>query len=356
MATIQWRPEVNALTTPQSYWIRFVPRNVVDAGELAKRMAKALPSYSEEEFRSFLSVRNEIIRDALINGEQVTEENAFIYGLSFTGRLDEPDDPLPDINECLQVRVRASPTLTDEVRKAAKTERLPMNMKLPQINSAEDTLLKLDNVLNPQGVLQLTGSNLLFDPEGGSGKCVIKGTRSDRVVQTRFPSISNTMIMIMPEIPVQAAPWNNEYTISVSTHYSEHGTLRIGTYGRMLRSPLTITGFQEEIGILTGRADSPNVSIIEGSVSAPTNLRIRAVPDLRDDILLFTLIGMKENSDKGPTVPVAADGEYLLPGPDNSPVSNLRIRVNSYAALKDMIRNDYSGSLTDILHILAPSA
>ncbi|CAK8718550.1 hypothetical protein GCAAIG_08005 [Candidatus Electronema halotolerans] len=27
MATIQWRPEVNALTVPQSYWIRFIPRN-----------------------------------------------------------------------------------------------------------------------------------------------------------------------------------------------------------------------------------------------------------------------------------------------------------------------------------------
>ena len=40
MATIQWRPEVNALTTPQSYWIRFVPRDVVDSEELAKRITR----------------------------------------------------------------------------------------------------------------------------------------------------------------------------------------------------------------------------------------------------------------------------------------------------------------------------
>jgi len=71
MATIQWRPEVNALTTPQSYWIRFVPRSVVDSEELAKRMTKAQPNYSEEEFRAFLTLRNEIIQDALANGEQV---------------------------------------------------------------------------------------------------------------------------------------------------------------------------------------------------------------------------------------------------------------------------------------------
>ncbi|MCI5151003.1 MAG: hypothetical protein D3916_16740, partial [Candidatus Electrothrix sp. MAN1_4] len=299
MATIQWRPEVNALTTPQSYWIRFVPRNVVDSEELAKRMEKAQPNYSEEEFRSFLSLRNEIIQEALINGEQVTEENAFIHNLSFTGRLDEPDDPLPDINECLQVRVRASPTLTDAVRRAARTERLPMNKKLPLINAAEDTLLKLDNVLNPQSVLQLTGNNLLFDPEGGSGKCVIKGTRNDRVVQTRFPSISNTMVMVMPEIPVQTDPWNNEYTISVSTYYSEHGTLRTGTYGRMLRTPLAVESFGEETGILTGKAASPNVSIIGGAAASPENLRIRAVLDLREDILLFALIGLRAGDDAG---------------------------------------------------------
>lgn len=356
MSTIQWRPEVNALTTPQSYWIRFVPRNVVDSEELAKRMAKAQPNYSEEEFRAFLNLRNEIIQDALINGEQVTEENAFIYTLSFTGRLDEPDDPLPDINECLQVRVRSSPTMTDAIRKAAKTERLPMNKKLPLINAAEDTLLKLDNVLNPQGVLQLTGNNLLFDPEGGSGKCVIKGTRNDRVVQTRFPSISNTMVMVMPEVPVQNDPWNNEYTISVSTYYSEHGSLRTGIYGRKLRSPLIVDSFDHETGILTGKAASPNVSILGGDVSAPTNLRIRAVLDLREDVLLFSLIGMRPEDDTGPAVPVTGNNEYLLEGPAESPVTHLRVRVNSYAALKDMIRNDYSGSLIDVLHILTSTS
>jgi len=356
MATIQWRPEVNALTTPQSYWIRFVPRNVVDSEELAKRMAKAQPNYSEEEFRAFLSLRNEIIQEALINGEQVTEENAFIHSLSFTGRLDEPDDPLPDIEECLQVRVRASPTMTEAIRNVARTERLPMSKKLPLINAAEDTLLKLDNVLNPHGALQLTGNNLLFDPEGGSGECVIKGTRSDQVVQTRFPSISNTMVMVMPEVPVQDDPWNNEYTISVSTYYSEHGTLRTGTYGRMLRSPLVVDSFGEETGILTGKATSPNVSIVGGDVTASTDLRIRAVLDLREDVLLFSLIGMRPEDDTGPTVTVTGNGNYQLEGPAGSHVNNLRIRVNSYAALKDMIRSDYSGSLIDILQILVSPA
>ena len=104
MAGIQWRPEVNALTTPQSYWIRFVPRDTVGTDELAARMAEALPNYSEDEFRTFLALRNETIQQALINGEQVTEESKFTYTLSFTGRLNDPNDPLPDIDDCLQVR------------------------------------------------------------------------------------------------------------------------------------------------------------------------------------------------------------------------------------------------------------
>lgn len=355
MATIQWRPEVNALTVPQSYWMRFVPGNVVDSEELARRMAQALPNYSEEEFRTFLSLRNEIIRDSLHNGEQVTEENNFTYSLSFTGRLDEPDDPLPPVDECLQVRVYASPPFIDGVRQGARTERLPMNRKVPLIVTAEDTLLRLGDVLNPQGALLLTGGNLQFDPEGSGGGCVIEGTRSGRAEQTRFPAISNTSVMLMPDVPAQDDPWNNEYTISVSTHYSERGTLRTGTYDRMLRAPLTLSSFGHpnppEAGILTGSAASPYVSATGGEVTEPELLRIQVVLDLRADSLLFSLLDMQEEGRAGAVVTVTVGGEYTLPGFTDSAVSSLDIRVNEYIALKEMIRNNYSGRLTDILNV-----
>ena len=38
MTTMQWQPEINAMTTPQSYWIRFMPRNVVGKADMAARM------------------------------------------------------------------------------------------------------------------------------------------------------------------------------------------------------------------------------------------------------------------------------------------------------------------------------
>ena len=295
MATIQWRPEINALTTPPSYRILFLPRNVVNSVELAKRMAKALPNYSEEEFQTFLAVRNEIVQDALLNGEQVTEENNFTYSLSFTGKLDKPDDPLPDLHECLHVRVHASPPFVDMIRKNART--------------------RLNDVLCPQSVIELSGTNLFFDPEGGYGDCIIEGTQSGRTVQSRFPVISNTSIMLMPEVPDQANPWNNEYRISISTHYSEHGTLRTGTYARLLRTPLLVEKLNggQDVGILSGSGDTPLVSVVDVT-GTDEMLRIQVVFDIRADALLCNLMDMKEEGMVGPDMVVNADDEYILAG------------------------------------------
>ncbi len=123
MATIQWRPEVNALTTPPSWRPRFIARNVLGKADMATRMAKALPNYTAEEFRTFIDLHNQLIAESLINGELVTEENAVTYSLSFTGRLDSPDDPLPPLDECLHIRIHASQPLVEAVRQAAHCRR-----------------------------------------------------------------------------------------------------------------------------------------------------------------------------------------------------------------------------------------
>ncbi|MCW5211617.1 hypothetical protein VU04_01755 [Desulfobulbus sp. TB] len=47
-----------------------------------------------------------------------------------------------------------------------------------------------------------------------------------------------TEITFMLDIPDQPDPWNNEYTLTVSTYYTEHGTLR--------------TPLNAELGIDTG--------------------------------------------------------------------------------------------------------
>uniref|UniRef100_UPI004056B1D8 hypothetical protein n=1 Tax=Candidatus Electronema sp. TaxID=2698783 RepID=UPI004056B1D8 len=355
MATIQWRPEVNALTTPQSYRARVLPRNVIGNDELAAEIAAELDVISPDVARLVITTEKKLIAKHLANGDQVTQEDALTYSLSLTAKLDSPDDPLPDEDDMLKVRIYASKPFIAEVRQGAKLERLPLAEKVPVIASAEDNRLKLADVLFAQGVLKLTGSNLFFDETEESGECVIEGTQSGRTVQNQYAMISNSAILLVPNIPAQAHPWNNEYTVSVSTHYTEHGTPRSGTYRRRLRSPLTVPGLGSPnppgTGILTGSSAFAHVSINGGLTSADTLLRIQVILDLQGGRLLFSLLDMQEGGAAGAEVIVPQNGEYILPGFASSPVTSVEITVNNYAALWDMIRNDYGGRLVDVLDV-----
>ena len=353
MTTIQWRPEVNALTTPQSYTVRFMPQNVLGYDELAAEIARDNPVWDEGMIKSILLARDKTIMNQLINGNKVTLEDAFSYSLSFHARLNEPDDPLPPVEDMLLVKVSASRAFVKDVRKEARLERLPMNEKLPLITSAEDTKFKLNNVLNPGGVLHLIGSNLFFEEDDPDCGCTIKGTRSGQIEQSVFASISNSEILLVPDIPAQDNPWNNEYQVSITTQYTEHGTSRTGTYRRRLRTPLTVSGLESpeplETGILTGDATAPYVRVTGAEMIANETLRIQAILDLREDQLLLNLLDMYEDGASGPEVAVTADGNYSLSGFSGSAVSSLAISVDDYAALKEMIRNDYGSRLVDVL-------
>ena len=355
MAKIQWRPVVNALTTPDSYRMLFLPRNVVNTEELAVRMSKALPAYSKEECLTFLSTRNRLISESLINGEQVTEENNFTFSLSFTGRMDKPDDPHPPVSQCLQVCAYVSPPFEEAVRQAASPERLPLTEKLPVIGSAQDMVLELDDVLNPNGLLHLAGDNLFFDRHEEGLGCIIEGTRSGSAVQSRYGVISNTEINIMPDIPAQTDPWNNEYLLSVSTRYTAHGSLRTSIYHRRLRTPLAVPGLglpsPPETGILTDKNPTAYAGINAGTVSADERLRIQVIQEVQEGRLLFSLLDMREGGAAGDEVIITQNGEYILPGFAGSAVSTLEITVNDYAGLWEMIRDSYGGRLVDVLDV-----
>jgi hypothetical protein len=244
-----------------------------------------------------------------------------------------------------------------EIHHQARLERVDMTEKLPQINQVEDTTLQLNDVLGSTDVLQLHGDNLNFDPHLGNGECVISGTRSGTAVQTQFGPISDTNIILIPTVPAQDDPWNNEYTLSLSVRYTEHGTLRTAAYRRRLRSPLTVPDMGHpnppETGILTGSAAAPNVLITGGTVTADERLRIQVLQDLTENRLLFSLLDIREGGATGEEVAVTANGAYSLPGFAGSAVGSLSITVNDYAALWDMIRNDYSGRLADVLDVQA---
>ena len=355
MGKVQWRPEPNVLTTPRSYRARPIPKDSLGYDELAVAIAKRNPLWSANLIKSVLLAEREEIKQQLINGNQVCLENTCVWNLSIAARLDAPDDQLPPADEIVKVQINVSRTLLNEVQQEVELERLPPSEKVPVVNGAEDTVFKLRDVLNPDGVLRLTGADMFFEPDNRSGQCVIAGTQSGWQEQFRFGQISNSMILVVPLVPAQSNPWNNEYTVSISTRYTPRGNQRTGTYSRPIRSPLAVSRMGHpnppETGILTGSAGSPYVSIISGTVSTDALIRVQAVLDSRTDQLRLSLLDMSENGAAGAEREVSANGEVMLPGFSGSPVTNLVIRVDDYDGLKTIVRNDYAGRLVDVLNL-----
>jgi hypothetical protein len=356
MSTLQWRPAVNALTKPVSYRIQIIPRNIAGYEEMAADISSANPVYNADLVRSLAPLIMDWVQGRMINGDQVTLPNAFIFGISAQGRLASPDAPLPDDEDMLQVSIVGTRDFMRRLRTEAKLERLSMNKKLPLITSAEDTKLKLADVLNPAGLLRLSGSNLYFEEDDPDCGCVIRGTAGGETKQSTFGTISNSEILLAPDIPAQAHPWNNEYILSLTTQYTEHGTPRTGIYERRLRTPLTVLGLgapnPPATGILTDDHATSHVSIDGGSTSANERLRVQVIQDLVEERLIFSLIDMKDDGTSGAEIVVPQDGEYILPGFVGSAVSSIEITVNNYAALWEMIRNYYNGRLVDVLDVM----
>ena len=349
--SIQWRPQLNVLTNPPSYRMLYVPVSTVGYTEMATDISAQQPIYSEETVRAVAPLIIKWMQEQLINGRQVTLEDAFSLYLSFTGKLESPDDPMPEGNDFLRINMRVALPYLREVQHRARYNRLAKTEKVPVISSTEDTKLKLPDVLFAEGLLKLFGTHLDFDEENPLCGCTIEGTRSGEQKQELYGSITNTEILLAPDIPAQEEPWNNEYTVTVTTQYSEHGTLRSGTCSRRLRTPLLVQGlsFETGPGILTGAAAAPYVRIQSGEGAESEMLRIQAAYDAQAGGLHLSLLGMKSGT--GALLAVTANGTYTLHGFSGSAISSLEIIIDNYDGLFDLVRNSYSGRLVDILDI-----
>lgn len=355
MTSIQCRVEPNPLTTPASYMLRFIPRSTGGYDEVAARVALKNPTWSADMIKSILQKSMEEVGEMLIEGLQVTLEDACTFRPSLHARLDAPDSPLPPMDELLDINISASRPFVKHVRQKARIEILPPEEKVPVILSAADTSLELNDVVNSAGVLRLSGSNLAFDKNKPDCGCVIEGTAGGRTVQTQLASVSDTEILLVPHLAAQAHPWNNEHILSISTKYTENGTLRTGTYGRRLRSPLVLSGFgannPQDVGILTGDAVAPYVKATAAQMSASERLRIQAVLDSRSGQLMLSLLAMQEHGAAGDAVTVAANGNYTLPGFSGSAVSSLSVKVENYAGLVALLKSGYRGRMVDVLDV-----
>ena len=352
--SVQWRIEPNFLTVPPSYKIRFMPRDSAGTEDLAAAINEENPNYSVEDAKTMLALLERVVQKKLLSGIQVTINGMLSFGLSFTGRLESPNDPMPPVNQSLHVSVRVLQPFLEEIRQQASFEKLPMQKRIPVINSAKDTRLHLPNVLYNKGVLQLTGNNLSITPEAEGNECLLAGVNRGRRVQEQFGPISNARLVFVPDIPSQNEPWQNEYILSVSSRFSVHGSPRTGIYHRRLRSVLMIDDLSGETGagiLSDSSAEAPCVTLTGGEIAADEMLQVQAVFDIRNSLLRLNLLSMTEDGPAGEAVTVQADGEYTLPGFAGSAVGSLTVNVADYAALLKLVRDQYYGRLADVLDI-----
>ena len=355
MGNVMYRVERNPLTKPVSYKLRFIPQGVIGYDEITAQVALRYPGASPEQIKTHLKACLEEICYQVANGMQVTLEDAFSFFSSFHARLDTPDSPLPPKEDMMRFGVTPSRPLIRNYQQNATPERIPTEKKRPEILAAVDQKTTLNDVLNPLGVLKLTGANLAFNWTAADCNCIIAGTQSGSMEQERLADVSDTEVLVVPDIPEQANPWNNEYIVSITTRYTAKGSLRTGYYEGKLRTPLTVAGLggdpPPETGILSGSQATANVGINGGSVLGPERVRIQVKHDLGENKLMFKLLDMLDNGVKGDGVLVGDDGEYTIPGFTDSNVESLDITVNNYSALWNMVMNDYNGVLVDILDV-----
>ncbi|MCI5116318.1 MAG: DUF4469 domain-containing protein, partial [Candidatus Electrothrix sp. AX1] len=217
---IHYRVERNPLTKPASYKLRFLPQGIAGYNEVAERVAQKNPGSSVEQIKTHLQSGMEEILDMVLEGQQVTLEDVMTFRPSFHARLATPDASLPPMEELLGLNISASRPLVREMQANANLVREAWTEKVPTIQAAADTVTKLNNVLNPEGVLRLTGNNLAFDSEDPENRCVFTGTESGSEVQSQFANITDREVLVVPHIPAQSNPWNNEYTVSITTRYT----------------------------------------------------------------------------------------------------------------------------------------
>jgi hypothetical protein len=355
MPSIYYRIEPNNLTETTSYKLRLVSQGTAGYDEVAARVALKNPGLSAEMVKTALKGSMEEIGIILSEGKIVTLENACTFRPSLHARLESPEAPLPLIDKLLNVTIAVSQPFVKALRLVANLERVAAEEKAPVLLSAEDTSLVLNDVLNSAGVLHLTGSHLLFDPQKPDCGCVIAGTRSGSEVQSQFARISDSEVLLVPHIPVQDDPWNNEYTVSISTKYTEHGSVRTGTYSRKLRSPLIVDlahAGESGVGILTGEAESPYAWITARAGSGAAQVRIQALLDLVTDHLSLNILAMQEHGPAGSAVNIPENGSYVLPGFSGSAVTSLTVQVDYLPELITLIHNSYHGRMVDILDVV----
>lgn len=351
MATIQWRLESNPLTNPTSYKVRIMPRVAMDYEAIAQAIAARNPNFSAVAVETILRELREEVRIQLNNGNSVTLKDFCSFKTTANVRLETPSSPMPPPGTSLMTTISASITLRDDVRTGATYEKLPATEKAPVITSITNTNYELPDVIAYMSVMDVVGSNLQIGPDIADSKVTITGSRNGEHNPVMFAERKPSRILFTANQSSQTDVWNNEWQVSVTTRYTENGSLRTGTYNRYLRAPLNISHAALPKGCLSSGETAALANVTDNTGNEM--IRICADVNAQDDILRFWLTGMEVDSPVGDAVIINANQAYTLSGFAGSAVTSLEITTVNWEAIKTLVKTKYTNRMYDILNITA---
>lgn len=235
----------NALTNPPSFTARVAPNLVLDFDEMAVQINLHNPTIPVATAKSVLESFREEVKTQLLNGNTVKLTNFVSFVPTIPVNLAAATDPLP--SSPLDIKAKPSTTFKNECNQAASYTRLGYPTKDPSITEAKDTSTEIIGFIEAGKGFRIDGRNLGFDPTNVNVGIFLKPGADPEERQTNISINDPSLIVITPSFTPEGNS-DVEVLLTARNKYTENGTIRTGTYSRMLRTVVKVaTGNQNYI-------------------------------------------------------------------------------------------------------------
>lgn len=323
---ISYQVRPNVLTSPPSFTCRVVPVAILGYQEIAAQINMRNPTIPASVALTVLEALREEVKLQLADGNTVNLEGFCSWVTSLPVRLATANDPLP--TDPVQVRIKPSVVLRDDVIGLASYTRLPATVKSPTVDSAYDTITRIDGLIREGYGFRISGSNLGFDPTDATQGPFLLSPAGNYIAQTNVALNDPSSTIIVPVFDVVAGPAGTasvEQQLEMRSKYTENGQLRTGTYSKKLRALNVISD-----------ATSDQLFVVGAAVSGPAKVKTyvgatvtcRFIAQVKPSGELVLSVGELDGND-GQQMIVTANGDFSLPGLDAAVV----VQVTDYDTL-----------------------
>jgi len=352
--SIPFRVRSNLLTVPPSYSMFPAPRTVLGYDQIAAAINARNPVMSISTIQSVLSAFEYEVKEQLLAGNTVTLESFFSATTSMPGRLEAPNSPLPPVSSSFPgLAFKPSRPFKDDFTTRATFERLPYEIKQPNIASDQDMFSFFMNTWMASSISMLRGADIGFDSTDTDLGVFLTSCAGNVIRQNVYGEVLPSKVSFIPVVDPAAQPGgaaSTEQIVEIRTRYTTDGQIRIGTYPKKIRG-LNVFGTSNNKLFLSG-SQTGTVAIIDSFTGAPGYLmRIVALVDTDNILYIYTMSTAATNPLEGARIPVTANGTYTIPAFTGG--REVVLTIQGYDTLYDNVRNTYQRYMPEFVSLNA---